>query len=83
MCLRERKLSISARQNEVARHQKTLADLQKKLADESKKEASKTDEINRIERSITKSTSSSFIPFKTAADHKSNVCDSKYSEKEI
>ena len=45
------------RQNEVARHQKTLADLQKKFADESKKEASKTDEINRIERSITKSTS--------------------------
>ena len=52
-------MSISTRQNEVARHQKTLADLQKKLADESKKEASKTDEINRIERSITKSTSSS------------------------
>ena len=52
-------MSISARQNEVARHQKTLAELQKKLADESKKEASKTDEINRIERSITKSTPSS------------------------
>ena len=44
------------RQNEVARLQKTLADLQKKSADESKKEASKSGEINRIERSITKST---------------------------
>lgn len=52
-------MSISTRQNEVARHQKTLADLQKKLADESKREASKADEINRIERSITKSMSSS------------------------
>lgn len=41
-------MSISSRQNEVARHQKSLADLQKKLTDESKKEVSKTDEINRI-----------------------------------
>ena len=49
-------MSISIRQNEVTRHQKALADLQKKHADESKKEASKADEINRIERSITKST---------------------------
>lgn len=49
-------MSISARQNEVARHQKTLANLQKRLADESKKEASKHDQINRIERSITNST---------------------------
>lgn len=54
-------MSISSRQNEVARHQKSLADLQKKLADESKKEATKTDEINRIERSITKSTSISTL----------------------
>lgn len=54
-------MSISSRQNEVARHQKLLADLQKKLADESKKEVSKTDEINRIERSITKSTSISTL----------------------
>ena len=54
-------MSISTRQNEVARHQKTLADLQKKLADESKKEASKTDEMSRIERSITKSTPSSSL----------------------
>ena len=44
------------RQNDVSRHQKTLADLQKKLADELKKEASKIDQKNRIERSITKST---------------------------
>ena len=44
------------RQNEVARHQKAIADLQKKLADESKKEVTKTSEISRIERSITKST---------------------------
>lgn len=49
------------RQNEVTRHQKTLAELQKKLAAESKKELSKTDEINRIERSITKSTSTSSL----------------------
>lgn len=42
------------RRNEVARHQKSLADLQKKLADESKKEASKANDANRIERSITK-----------------------------
>ena len=54
-------MSITSRQNEVARHQKSLADLQKKLADESKKEVSKTDEINRIERSITKSTSVSTL----------------------
>ena len=49
------------RQNEAARHQKALADFQKKLADESKKEAVKSDEINRIERSITKSTSVSTL----------------------
>ena len=54
-------MSVSTRQNEVARHQKTLTDLQKKLADESKKEASKTDEIIRIERSINKSTSLSSL----------------------
>ena len=54
-------MSISTRQNEVAKHQKTLADLQKKLANESKREASKTDEISRIERSITKSTPSSSL----------------------
>ena len=52
------------RQNEVTRHQKTLADLQKKLADESKKESTKTAEINRIERSITKSTPISSIQSK-------------------
>jgi hypothetical protein len=49
------------RQNEVARNQKAIADLQKKLADESKKEATKASEINRIERSITKSTPLSSI----------------------
>ena len=49
------------RQNEVARHQKTLADLQKKLAGETKKEASKSDEIDRIERSISKSISVSAL----------------------
>lgn len=54
-------LSISMRQNEVARNQKAIADLQKKLADESKKEATKASEINRIERSITKSTPLSSI----------------------
>ena len=54
-------MSISTRQNEVARHQKTLADLQKKLADESKKDASKTGELNRIERSITRSASLSSL----------------------
>ncbi len=54
-------MSISMRQNEVARHQKTLADLQKKLAGETKKEASKSDEIDRIERSISKSISVSAL----------------------
>jgi hypothetical protein len=41
------------KQNEVTRQQKSLADLQKKFAEELKKEASKSEEINRIERSIT------------------------------
>ena len=50
-------MSIIAKQNEVTRYQKSIVDSQKKLADELKKEASKADEINRIERSITKSTS--------------------------
>lgn len=49
-------MNISTRQNEVARYQRTLADIQKQIADESRKEASKSDEMNRIERSITKST---------------------------
>lgn len=49
-------MSISILQNEVARHQKALAALQKKYADESRKEASKSNEISRVERSITKST---------------------------
>ncbi len=57
-------MSISIRQNEVTRHQKTLADLQKKFADESKKEASKLSELNRIERSITKSTPQSSLQSK-------------------
>lgn len=42
-------MSISMRQKEVTRQQKILAD-------ESKKEASNSDELNRIERSTTKST---------------------------
>jgi len=54
-------LSISTRQNEVVRHQKGLADLQKKFADESKKEAAKAKYLDRIERSITKSTPASSL----------------------
>ena len=52
------------KQNEVTRQQKSLADLQKKFAEELKKEASKSEEINRIERSITQSTSQSTLRFK-------------------
>lgn len=47
------------RQNDVVRHQKGLADIQKKLAEESKKEVAKAKDLDRIERSITKSTSAS------------------------
>jgi len=54
-------VSIISKQNEVIRYQKAIADSQRKLADESKKEASKNDDINRIERSITKSTSASTL----------------------
>jgi len=54
-------LSISTRHNEVVRHQKGLADLQKKFADESKKEAAKAKDLDRIERSITKSTPASSL----------------------
>lgn len=54
-------MSISTRHNEVVRHQKGLADLQKKFADESKKEAAKAKDLDRIERSITKSTPASSL----------------------
>ncbi|WP_395373457.1 toll/interleukin-1 receptor domain-containing protein [Marinicella sp. W31] len=50
-------MSVPIRQNEVIRHQRMLADLQRKMAEESRKETSKNDEINRINRSITNSTS--------------------------
>ncbi|MGL1937222.1 MAG: toll/interleukin-1 receptor domain-containing protein [Fibrobacterales bacterium] len=52
-------MSISLKQSELSRHQKTLADLQKKSAEESKKEVTKTKDLHRIEKSITKSTSDS------------------------
>lgn len=54
-------MSISTRHNEVVRHQKGLADLQKKFADESKKEAAKAKDLDRVERSITKSTPASSL----------------------
>lgn len=54
-------MSISIRRNDVARYQKGLADLQKKLADESKKEVTKAKDLDRIERSITNSTSASSL----------------------
>lgn len=54
-------MSISTRHNEVVRHQKGLAVLQKKFADESKKEAAKAKDLDRVERSITKSTPASSL----------------------
>ena len=54
-------MSISSRRNEVTRYQKSAADLQKKIADESKKEAAKAKSLNTLERSITKSTSTSTL----------------------
>jgi hypothetical protein len=54
-------MSVNLRRNEVARFQKELANLQKKLSDESKKEVTKLKDIDRIERSITKSTSASML----------------------
>ncbi len=78
-------MSISSRQNEVDRHQRSLADLQKKLADEFKKEVSKTDEINRIECSITKSISVSTLRFKQQqiTRAKSAVADIQKKKAEI
>ncbi len=54
-------MSVNLRRNEAARFQKELASLQKKLADESKKEVTKLKDIDRIEHSITKSTSASML----------------------
>jgi len=54
-------MSVSSRRNDVARYQKSVADLQKKIADESKKEAAKAKDLNSIERSITKSISTSTL----------------------
>lgn len=54
-------MSVTSKQNDVTRSQKDLAALQKKLAEESKKEASKVKDIDRVERSITKSTSTSLL----------------------
>jgi len=52
-------MSIRTCQDNVARALKELADLEKKSSDETKKEVSKSKEIDRIQRSITSSTSSS------------------------
>lgn len=54
-------MSVTSKQNDVTRSQKALAALQKTLAEESKKEASKVKDIDRVERSITKSTSISLL----------------------
>lgn len=50
-------MSVQTHQNAVTRAMKELANFEKKLADETKKEVSKSKDIVRIERSITKSTS--------------------------
>lgn len=54
-------MSIQTYQNYVSRTMKEIADLEKKLADEKKKEVSKSNEIGRIERSITNYTSDSLL----------------------
>jgi len=54
-------MSIQTYQNNVARTLKEIANLEKKLADETKKEVSKSKDIDRIQRSITNSTSSSLL----------------------
>ena len=54
-------MSLSQKQNEVARTLKDLAALQKQLADEKKKEASKLKDTDNIQRSITKNTSPSML----------------------
>jgi len=54
-------MSIRTCQDNVARTLKELADLGKKSADETKKEVSKSKEIDRIQRSITSSTSSGTV----------------------
>lgn len=51
-------MSLSQRQNDVARTSKDLATLQKQLADEKKKETTKLKDADTIRRSITKNTSS-------------------------
>lgn len=50
-------MSLSQKQNDVARTLKDLADLQKQLADEKKKETTKLKGSDTISRSITKNTS--------------------------
>ncbi len=54
-------MSIRTCQDNVARTLKELANLEKKSADETKKEVSKSKEIDRIQRSITSSTSSGIV----------------------
>jgi hypothetical protein len=54
-------MSIRSCQDNVARALKELADLEKKSAEETKREVSKSKEIDRIQRSITSSASSSTI----------------------
>jgi len=54
-------MSIRTCQDNVARTLKELADLERKSADETKKEVSKSKEIDRIQRSITSSTSSGIV----------------------
>lgn len=54
-------MSLSQKQNDVARTLKDLATLQKQLADEKKKETTKLKDADTIQRSITKNTSSSTL----------------------
>lgn len=54
-------MSLSQKQNDVARTLKDLATLQKHLADEKKKETTKLKEADTVQRSITKNTSPSML----------------------
>ena len=57
-------MSISSISNNIARTQKEIADLGKKISQESKKESDLAGKIIRIEKSITKSTSTSSLKSK-------------------
>ncbi|WP_273854690.1 toll/interleukin-1 receptor domain-containing protein [Serratia liquefaciens] len=54
-------MSISSNRSAITRIQRDIADLQKKMSDERRKESQFLEKINQINRSITKSTSSSTL----------------------